>query len=56
MLGTGLNAVNVVIFLEWILVVYSLALVFNTDKKFLKIVHIVLTIMWGVLALLNMFA
>lgn len=56
MLGTGLNAKNVVIILEWILAMYSVALVFNTDKKVLKIVHIVLGIMWAVLALLNMFA
>ena len=53
MLGTELN---VVVFLEWILVVYSMALVFNSDKKAFKIMHIVLGIMWAVLALLNMFA
>ena len=57
MLGTtGLNPVNVVTFLELILAMYSEALVFNTDRKSLKIVHIVLGIMWVVLALLNMFA
>lgn len=56
MLGTGMNAVNVVILLELILAVYSVALVFNTDKKVLKIVHIALGILWVVLALLNMFA
>ncbi len=57
MLGTtGLNPVNVVTFLELILAMYSAALVFNTDRKSLKIVHIVLGIMWVVLALLNMFA
>ncbi|MCI9590364.1 MAG: hypothetical protein HFG42_07385 [Lachnospiraceae bacterium] len=52
MLGTG---VNVVIFLELILAVYSVALVMNTDKKVLKIVHIILGIMWVILALMNMF-
>ena len=57
MLGTtGLNPVNVVTFLELILAMYSAALVFNTDRKSLKSVHIVLGIMWVVLALLNMFA
>ncbi len=57
MLGTtGLSPVNVVTFLELILAMYSAALVFNTDRKALKIVHIVLGIMWVVLALLNMFA
>ena len=56
LLGTGLDAVSVVIILEIILAVYSVALVFNTDKKVLKIIHIVLGIMWAVLALLNMFA
>lgn len=57
MLGTtGLNPANVVAFLELILAAYSAALVFNTDKKALKIVHIVLGIVWVVLALLNMFA
>ena len=53
MLGTG---VNVVMFLELILAVYSAALVVNTDKKALKIVHTVFGIMWAVMALLNMFA
>lgn len=56
MLGTGLNPVMVVAFLELILAAYSAALVFNTDKKALKIVHIVLGIMWVVFALMNMFA
>lgn len=56
MLGTELNSVTVVTFLELILTVYSVALVFNTDTKVLKIVHTVLGIMWMVLALANMFA
>lgn len=56
MLGTGMNAVNVVIFLELILAVYSVALVFATDNKLFKIVHGVFCILWVVLALLNMFA
>lgn len=53
MLGTG---VRVVIFLEFILAAYSVALVVNTDQKALKIVHGVLGIMWVVLALMNIFA
>lgn len=56
MLGTGLNPVSVVSFLELILAAYSAALVFNTDKKALKIVHVAFGIMWVILALLNMFA
>ncbi|MCI8462574.1 MAG: hypothetical protein HFG25_06470 [Lachnospiraceae bacterium] len=55
MLGTGLDPRYVVTFLEFMLAVYSVALVFNTDKKVLKIVHIVLGIIWVVLALLNIF-
>lgn len=56
MLGTGLNPVSVVSFLELILAAYSAALVFNTDKKALKIVHTVFVILWVVLAMLNIFA
>ncbi len=55
MLGTGLSAVTVVIILEFILAVYSVALVFNARNKVLKIVHIVLAVVWAVLALLNIF-
>ncbi len=53
MLGAG---VNVAAFLELILAVYSVALVVNTENKILKIVHIILGIIWVVLALVNMFA
>ncbi len=56
MLGTRLNPVSVVAFLELILASYSAALVFNTDRKALKITHTLLGIMWVVLALLNLFA
>ena len=55
MLGMGLSAVTVVIILEFILAVYSIALVFSTKNKILKIVHIVLAVFWAVLALLNIF-
>ncbi len=55
MLGTGTNAVTVVAALEMILAVYSVALVFNAKSRVLKIVHIVLTVFWVVLALLNVF-
>ena len=53
--GTGLDAVTVVIILEFILAVYSAALVVCTKNKVLKIVHIVLAVIWVVLALLNIF-
>lgn len=56
MLGTGVNAAMVVIILEFILAIYSVALVMSTKKKWLKIVHIVLTVFWIVLALLNIFS
>lgn len=56
MLGTGLSAVTVVIILEFILAVYSVALALSAEKKGLKIMHIVLTVVWVVLALLNIFA
>lgn len=55
MLGTGVNAVIVVIILEFILAVYSGALAVNTERKGLKIVHVVLAVVWAVLALLNIF-
>ena len=55
MLGTGGNAATVVIILEFILAIYSVALVMKKKKKWLKIVHIVLTVFWIVLALLNIF-
>lgn len=56
MLGTGLSAATVVIVLEFILAVYSVALAVGTKSKILKIVHIVFTVVWVVLALLNIFA
>ena len=46
MLGTGVNAAMVVIILEFILAIYSVALVMSTKKKWLKIVHIVLAVLW----------
>ena len=55
MLGTGLSAVAVVIVLELLLAVYSVALVLNTKSKVLKIVHVVLAVFWVILALLNIF-
>ena len=56
MLGTGLDAVTVVIILEFILAVYSVALVVCTKNKILKIVHIVLAVFWVILGFLNIFA
>lgn len=55
MLGTGLGAETVVIILEFILAVYSAALVVCTKNKILRIVHVVLGVFWVVLALLNIF-
>lgn len=55
MLGTGLDAVTVVIVLEFILAVYSVALMVCTKNKVLRIVHIVLAVVWVVLAFLNIF-
>ncbi|MCM1190413.1 MAG: hypothetical protein NC541_14100 [bacterium] len=55
MLGTGLSAVTVVIILEFILAIYSVTLVFASRNKILRIVHIVLAVVWAVLALLNIF-
>ena len=54
-LGTELSAETVVIVLEFILAVYSVALVCSTKSKALKIVHAVLAVAWVVLALLNIF-
>ena len=56
MLGPGLSAVAVVIVLEFILAVYTVALAANAKNKILKIAHIVLAVVWAVLALLNIFA
>lgn len=55
LLGSGFSAVAVVIILEFILAVYSLALVAYAQSKPLKILHIVLCVFWVVLALLNIF-
>ena len=55
LLGSGFSAVAVVIILEFILAVYSLALVTYAESKPLKILHIVLCVFWIVLALLNIF-
>lgn len=56
LLGSGLSAKMVVAILEFILAVYSVALVAGTKGKILKIVHIIFTVIWVVLALLNIFA
>ena len=55
MLGTGLSAISVVIVLEFILAVYSMALMASAEKKWLKIVHALFAALWAVLALLNIF-
>ena len=51
--GTGVNPVTVVAILEFILALYSIALSASTKNKTLKIVHIVLAVVWVVLAILN---
>ena len=56
MLGARLSAYNVVIVLEFVLAVYSIALAFSTEKKALKIVHIVFCVVWVVLAVMNLIA
>lgn len=53
MLGTGLSAITVVIILEFILAVYSVALAVNTDRKVLRIAHFVFAVFWVVLAVMN---
>lgn len=55
-LGRGQDAYTVVIILEFILAVYSVALVMCSQKKALKIVHAVFGVLWVALALLNLFA
>lgn len=52
-LGTGVNPITVVTILEFILALYSIALSAGTKNKTLKIVHIVLAVVWVVLAVLN---
>lgn len=56
LLGSGFSAKMVVAILEIVLAAYSVALVAGTKNKILKIVHIVFTVLWIVLALLNIFA
>ncbi|MCI9336734.1 MAG: hypothetical protein HFH93_04180 [Lachnospiraceae bacterium] len=51
----NLDAVTVVTILEFILAVYSLALVFSVKNKVLRIVNIVLAVVWVVLGFLNIF-
>ena len=54
MFGRGLSAYNVVIVLEFILAVYSIALALSTEKKVLKIEHIACCVLWVVLAVMNL--
>jgi len=56
LLGSGLSAVWVVAILEFLLALYSAALVVNTKNKVLKIVHIVFAVVWVVFAFLNIFS
>lgn len=52
-LGTEMDAYHVVIALELILAIYSVALALCTEKKALKIVHTISAVLWVVLALTN---
>lgn len=55
LLGWEISAHHIVIVLEFILAVYSVALALNTERKTLKTVHLVSTALWIVLALSNIF-
>lgn len=55
LLGAEISAYHVVIILELILAVYSVALALNTERKTLKTVHLVSAALWTVLALSNIF-
>ena len=55
-LGRGVDAYTVVIILEFVLAVYSLSLAACTERKALKIVHLLFAVLWVILALMNIFA
>ncbi|HAN51289.1 MAG TPA: hypothetical protein DCP96_06245 [Lachnospiraceae bacterium] len=52
--GKNMDAILVVIILEWILAVYGIGMTIATKKLWAKIINIVLTILWVVCAILNM--
>lgn len=53
LLGWEISARQVVVILEFILAVYSVALALNTERRTLKTVHLVSAVLWAVLALSN---
>lgn len=55
LLDWEISADQVVIILEFILAVYSVALALNTEKQNLKTIHLVSAVLWIVLALSNIF-
>ncbi len=55
LLDWEISADQVVIILEFILAVYSVALALNTEKRNLKTIHLVSAVLWIVLALSNIF-
>lgn len=55
LLGWEISAQHIIIVLELILAVYSVALALNTERKTLRTVHLVSTALWIVLALSNIF-
>ena len=55
LLDWEISADQVVIILEFILAVYSVALALNTQKRNLKTIHLVSAVLWIVLALSNIF-
>lgn len=53
-LGKPLAPVFVIAILEFILGVYSIALLFNAENKILKVVYILSTLLWIVLGIINL--
>lgn len=55
LLGRGIDVYHVVIILEFILAIYSVSLSLCTERKVLKIAHMLFALLWVVLALMNLF-
>ncbi|MBQ1901393.1 MAG: hypothetical protein II169_02455 [Lachnospiraceae bacterium] len=52
--GKNMDALLVVIILEWILAVYGIGMTITVKRLVPKIINLVLTILWVVCAILNM--
>ncbi|MCR5668600.1 MAG: hypothetical protein K6G05_06085 [Lachnospiraceae bacterium] len=52
--GKNMDAILVVIILEWILAIYGVGMSISVKKLVPKIINIILTILWVVCAILNM--